>query len=605
MTTITRDENVVALLFVVATVTVLLATPVVADNSDWIPPGNEHDISSFDYAVMWSLDEDVENASTSNATIGEAIAKETDYAYNIPPEHPEKWNDGDINDFKTTRNKSIHPPDTGTSDGTYAKDAYIRIATLTPSATYHESPDSTKQISPQNGNVYTITDYRVDVPEDKRSETRIVEYELVKTGIVETELTTETGDGDRHTRDTHSSKLSYSELNQGTNRLVVRAEISTEISKTVQEKEVESETVCSTDAETGNMTCETQTVEKWVVKNDTTITSTHTVTDRTSVYAYTPTMSVQYRYLLDGSVIAKYTLPEYWTVATTPGGHKIDGPIETYTQRNTEWDTFVNSTATGTSDEYRSPVNPVETHAFPNDNKASFNYNFSSYSHSNIKITAQDGKQFDSPNLPETIDFTVANNSGTDSWTNPQQVTIEGSTGFEHPREEPHEFTVHSVSAGAKTTVTGERLNEPTETNVTTTVIEKNKTSKTATVEISLTENETGTPINTEGQAGYISLAPGDKTLQTGSDGTTTTTVNYTTGTTFVKTSYVSKADFEARNTYAPAQDTTMIRSELMHPIAIFNFIKPLLAYAFMLLIAYYALYSMYPRRLPWPPWKK
>lgn len=601
MITHTR-KNAVALILVIATILTLTVTPtVLADtNTDWEPPENEHNLPPLDHALMWSLDEDPDNASNDTVT-NETLAQSIDYTYNTPQTHPEQWNDGDIKQFSTSRYDSVHPPGTDTSDNGFIKDAYIATAAITPSTIYHETPDSTLHITPQNGNVYTITDYRVDVPHGSQTDDRIVEYSLKNTEITSTQLTPDTGTGDKHTRNKHTSKLSYSNLNSGDTTLTARATIKTRISKVVQENKTRKKETCTTDDD-GNKHCSTKTVSEWVTTTDKTLTSEHTVSNSTSVHAYEPTMTVQYQYLPDGSVVAKYELPKYWTAVTTPGGNTIDSPIDTYTQRDTKWDTLVEENSIGTSEEYRSPVNPVETHAFPSEQQATFRTNFTAYTDSTFTIRSQSGSQKQSPSLPDTINLNVAQGSGT--WTNPKQLTLHASKGFNTPRNEPHTFTIHSVSAGASKTITGQRLKPPTQTNLTVSVIDKNTSRKTATVQLSLTENKTGNPIQTAGNNGFIRFSHSDEKLETNADGIVKTTVNYRTGTTILRGSYNPQVTFETVDPYDSATDTATIRSKISKPTTAFEFVKPLLAYVSILLMAYYAIYSMMPHRLPWPPWK-
>lgn len=578
------------ILFITLLIVLVLTAPILATSHDftWEQPDNKHDLNEDDYNLMWSLDTD-SPVDANTDTLSKAIANETDYAYKTPPTHPETWNSKELTTFDTSKGTSVHPPTINTTDGHVIKDAYVAIPALEHSSILHENADTTKLLTPTDGNVYTITDYRVDIPDDEEDEYKRVTYNYKDSRIKETELTVRNGVGSESHDDSHTSKLEYTNAAEGDTTLTVDVTIAASYTKKVERKQTVKENP------TCIRYCETKTI--YVTTQQYTVDREHTVNRSIDAHAYNPDMTVKYRNQNNGESTAQFSLPKYWTAVELPNGDRINAPIDTYTQRNTAWDSVVDSTATGTSNEYQSPITPVEVHAFPNKNKATIDTNPDSNIKNNIEITDQSGTTRSTPTLPDTIDFTPAN--GNEEYLSPMTIEIRTKQPLTEDSADAA-FDIYGVTPNNKQTVSGTQLNNPIETTLNMTITNVDAQNKTITVDISLFETDTNNPIETANSDGYITVSPTNTTVQTDSNGNASVTIDYDKTQSYIAATYHSKSGFE-ENEHDTAEDKVMIRDPIIDFNGVFGVLWTYFIILAPMITVYYIFHRTAPNIFPWP----
>jgi len=141
-------------------------------------PEPDHGIEEDEFDRLWSgynYDPPSEDASANDY-----LTKSSDYVYAEPPDAPDRWNSGEVNDFfGGTASISQHPPNADLRDGEAIKDAYVSLFGVSRSTRVLFSPQREVLYVPRDGEVRGFTDYRI---EGDNVVDHSVEIEIVETG---------------------------------------------------------------------------------------------------------------------------------------------------------------------------------------------------------------------------------------------------------------------------------------------------------------------------------------------------------------------------------------------------------------------------------------
>lgn len=435
------------------------------------------------YYTLWSGDEDQpasdqrETWSNRSATPLQEIARRTDIPHDSPPKAVEQWNRGDLTNFpQTTANKSIHPPNTTLRNGTFVKDAYTEVFAIQPSTRVRESPSNQPLYVAPNGTVLGTVDYRVErQANDTTGETQVSwtleedhvrEVRLEVDGAVET---TATG--------THTPTLNYSDLSQypgQSHEVTLVAEVSVAV-----QKETKTCTAHGTDGECHDWNV---TVEQ----------STETVTVRDSVDVVEYDLSVsgfKARYPNgDRGLVVYKNLP--WQGYSLSDG-RVQGVWRFYSARNPEWDTLVASTESGDSVS-PSPLQPLQVNAYPSETGAT------AIPRRTVTLLDTYGSTTNPPALPTNVHLQVVKQPYTASYglaTRSQAATHNLSN-----------VTAYGLVRGVTVEAAGSSFVEIpiNESKLALSVL--NESEQSVTVEVHLSDQQTGDPIETAGRYGYVVL---------------------------------------------------------------------------------------------------
>lgn len=241
-------------------------------HAEWTPPPipSGADISSTEYYLMWTLIE--EDPSTSLDSIDEDISEDNflitlggivDTPQSTPTDVAVEWNSETHEEFGSTgTGESLHPPSVGTEDEGMIEDAYIDIASVSPSTYVHSSGDEVTHYGPKSGSLIVATDFRVDFPSGTTSENTRVEYD--NRTVEESDITISSSGidiTDSTTSESGASRITYREVPDNTPVIRVEKEIDVGVTKTESERVcIERETATPTETST-ETTTETTTDE--------------------------------------------------------------------------------------------------------------------------------------------------------------------------------------------------------------------------------------------------------------------------------------------------------------------------------------------------------
>jgi hypothetical protein len=364
---------------VIAIIGVVLATavapPLASANEDkwdgaygnttpsWIPPQAPPgaDIEETEYAQMWAGMENI------NGSIADGLANNDNYSQNdaayviaarqdgtttTPPEAPVEWNSEIESEFNGGGlQTSSYPPGTSTTDGEYVKDAYIRIAEPTPSTRLH-TENGTIHLVRSDGGLLLSSDFRIEGPVDNSPSGVRKSYQLE--GTFQTDVTVRSN-GRNITNQTTDSNgavfVTYEGIRQDQTELTVEKQYGVVYSVTVERY------LCD------NRNC---TSRSWRITDNFETSENVTVTDSIAVERESDHGHIDVR-PGDNSHHVRVRPPEYWSALEVGADQSafVSSEIAFYTTRNTEWDTFVDSTADGVSEPYQHDFTPVQTHATP------------------------------------------------------------------------------------------------------------------------------------------------------------------------------------------------------------------------------------------------
>jgi len=328
------------------------------------PPGTE-ELTPKAYLLMWNgmetIPGDATDAVSGNYSKKEflkVLAARRDSPETTPPQTQVVWNTATESTFpNTSPQNSRFPPGTSRRNEFLIKDAYLRIAQVTPS-THLYSHDSSELLVRRDGGLLTAGDYRVEPPTadlsvDDVSDPDVVdvrvEFELKNTSTSRIRVfeTTPDAQGEKtpitseSTNATGGNYVTYAGLSprapDNTAGVLARQNVSAAFIKTVE-----------------HLRC-----------NDPQ--NTVTVTDSRTVHLNDPQVDIRYRPGPETSYI-EVEDSQGWssiTVGPTSNQSVVSDHYAFYTKRAQAWDTMRVATAGGTSDPKRHPFTPVETHALP------------------------------------------------------------------------------------------------------------------------------------------------------------------------------------------------------------------------------------------------
>jgi hypothetical protein len=173
----------------------------------------------------------------------------------------------------------------------------------------------------------------------------------------------------------------------------------------------------------------------------------------------------------------------------------------------------VTATATG-SNASHSPIHPLQVSAYPIKTGPTV------APADTVSLLNVSGRRQQPPSLPSTVQLDVLEQ--------PYTASHRLVTRFETPNATMADVTISGLVRGTRWHLDPQYFTEVTihRSNLTLTVL--NTTARTATVRVTLRDAESGTPIRTTDTEGYVAVA--GKRVQTGHDGTVTTTIARPTG---------------------------------------------------------------------------
>ncbi|QLH76948.1 hypothetical protein HZS55_06410 [Halosimplex rubrum] len=454
--------------------------------------------------ALWSRDEDISDPVALDALIDDettgrdALALTTDIPFDSPPRGVEQWNRENVGDFPSfDRDTSVHPPGVSLTDRRYVRDAYIEIFTAQPSTRAKLSPDDQPRYVAPTGSLLAVSDYRVRIPEDSVTETERTYWNLTGHDVTETRLLV---DGEEEARNDGNRRPRF-EYDFGDNvgidhTLTVESTITVTVGR-LHERCVPTppDDECS----------------YWITSFENQ-TSEVTVRDSISVTEYyLDIMGFHARYP-DGDLGTVVIKSDPWLGYSLPTGD-VRGVWRFYSARDPTWDTLVSASASGSSRSH-SPVHPLRVFAYPIKTGPTVS------PAEKVELLMVNGGQRQPPTLPGAVDLDVLEEPYTESFSI--------ATRIDTPAQDISDVTAHGLVRGVETSADPRLFEEVAihRSNLSLSVL--NTTATTASVRVSLRDVETDTPIETADREGRIVLA--GKEVQTGRDGTLTTTISRPSG---------------------------------------------------------------------------
>jgi len=471
-------------------------------------PGTEDNgLTENESATLWSRDaddyisqEEYQERYGESRTAMEQLANGTDITFKRPPATAATWTRNDFEDLNAGgSDTSIHPPHASLEDGIYIEDAHATIFAVQPSTRGHlESGETPLYIAP-NGTMRGFVDYRVRVPNGSSSGNRTVEWSLTNHEVDEVRLIND-GTTIVEQEGSHTPALEYQIEDDWSTTLTLEAEIDVRLKKTVR--------IDRGDETDVDVTYQTESLN---------------VTDSIDVEIYDLTAYPYYAEYPNGDAGVAIFQSRPWQgyTLTENGSARVRGVWRFYTARNTNWDTLVQSSRTGSST-VESDAIPVYVHAYP----------------SRIGPRAEpvrDGPEIidtwgtDRPSpvgtLGENINIEIINQS----YTTTYGLAVRAET---LDREDLH---VAGIVRGVNASIVAPDAGSERQlrrSNLSVEVIQQNQSQ--ATLRIELRDNQTGTPIGLGGggrrypigggaRNGYITIA--DQRVETNASGVAIVTV--------------------------------------------------------------------------------
>ncbi|WP_276274192.1 hypothetical protein [Haloarcula litorea] len=471
-------------------------------------PGTEDNgLTENESATLWSRDADdyisqeaYQERYGESRTAMQQLANGTDITFKRPPATAATWTRNDFEDLNAGgSDTSIHPPHASLEDGVYIEDAHATIFAVQPSTRGHlESGETPLYIAP-NGTMRGFVDYRVRVPNGSSSGNRTVEWSLTSHEVDEVRLIND-GTTIVEQEGSHTPALEYKIEDDWSTTLTLEAEIDVRLKKTVR--------IDRGDETDVDVTYQTESLN---------------VTDSIDVEIYDLAAYPYYAEYPNGDAGVAIFQSRPWQgyTLTENGSARVRGVWRFYTARNTNWDTLVQSSRTG-STSVESDAIPVYVHAYP----------------SRIGPRAEpvrDGPEIidtwgtDRPSpvgtLGENINIEIVNQS----YTTTYGLAVRAETV---DREDLH---VAGIVRGVNASIVAPDAGSERQlrrSNLTIEVIHQNQSQ--ATLRIELRDNQTGTPIGLGGggrrypigggaRNGYITIA--DQRVETNASGVAIVTV--------------------------------------------------------------------------------
>nr|WP_242437211.1 hypothetical protein [Halorubrum lacusprofundi] len=453
---------------------------------------------------LWSDDVDNGNLSvddfddanvSSRAEFAHRLARSTDVPFARPPQATSNWNSGDFGDYSPGgRRESVHPTGASLEDGVYIKDAYVSIFATQPSTILHHANGTTQYVAP-DGQVRTISDYRIAVPQDDRNGSQRERWSIDQTQIESVDLS-----ADGRLLDSasgHQATLQYTGLS-GSPQLTVDATITVTLRHVTLDCPDWNSSTAGCDGD-WNRDVETPEASRTVS------TSQRVVVNRLSDIAG---KRVQFEATEDrvGAVVHPNT---EWSTISVDGDVRARSNWWFYTASRAGWQTMVTNTATNTSRAISS-VRPVQTHAFPSRQAPYVPTDLTDDGERPLAIEETWGTEQTGPSLPLNIDLESAS-----PYVNADSIAVTSTTLDESAFRE---VTVHGIVRGQSRTVSLSDQQTVRETNLTLTATNANATH--AVVRATVTETATGAAV-TSGR-----VTAGNQTAALNSSGIATLTLS-------------------------------------------------------------------------------
>jgi len=482
----------------------------VAQASAHPPDETDHGVNDTTFYTLWAGDEDASNRSELRNRVGNSsipmqeLAAGSDIPLDDPPAAVGRWNRGDHGDFPATdASRSIAPPHATMTDGRFVADAYAAVFAVQPSTRARltapdggDDDDSDEQplyVAP-NGTLRGTVDYRVDLPPDDTTGDRRVQWSIHSHSITETRVLV---DGTRETSGagSHTPALSYTALDEyvgASHTLATEADINVTLRKEVRR--------CTAhDPKSGACT-------NWAVRV-THPSETVTVRDAIEVTVYNLTVSGFRTRYPNGDLGLVVYKNRPWLGYTTPGG-SVRGVWRFYAARDSQWDTLVTRTASGTSESH-SPLHPLQVTAYPIETGPTPD------PRANVTLVATYGRERTPSALPPDVQLDVL--------TEPYTASYGIAARVRTPNHDARAVTAHGLVRGVETELRSETVVDVPYRQSNLTLSVQNVSAETVTVRATLRDGTTGAPIATESREGYL-VIEGTR-VNTSADGTVTLTV--------------------------------------------------------------------------------
>lgn len=419
-------------------------------NPDWVPPappsGASDQFSTKGYGYLWNGMEHHELGDNETVPLKDVPqeyeyirrSSYSGYTFAEPFEEPAIWNRNTEATFSGGGSStSIHPPGVSTQSSSDIEDAYIDIAAVSPSTITHEGDGNTVHYVPdEDGELLVASDFREDIPEDEHYTYTKFLYSVSSTSSSRIELSSE---GIDITADTSSSTggstASYYQLPQDDTKIIAKQTFEVTYTETVLDRHcveyaaIDGEKVC---------------VDfHWDVADTNTYSDTITVTDTIDVQTYAPDSTPTIRMVdTPGTTEIQFEIKVEgpWSYMDLDGVGTVKGSHNFFAQRDQEYDTFVQSTDSGTSDEYRSEFTPVQTVAYPARESPTFS-GFATATTSGFAYRVNSSTTVSPPTLDPALGITSPDSGNTQEFTYPETTKLSTELTY-------YEFVLENAQLG-------------------------------------------------------------------------------------------------------------------------------------------------------------
>lgn len=357
--------------------TVTVATP---PNGSEPPPHPSTEPHGFDpnfTSQLWSLDNESNAINASeyrdiygeNRTAIQEVANLSDITYGRPPATAAEWTAADFGDLSPGGpDTSVHPQHANLTDGSVLiSDAHATMFAVHPSTRLHEEANRTPLFIATNGTVRGLVDYRVDLSlpghEVDNSyggpdEWVVIDRSVSSHGVDNVTFTF--GSESWTVAGTKTPAVDYDSTQEFIydEEVTLRANVTgaVNVTRTYWEEQcttVNNSTTCN-DVVTG-------TSQSWLNE---TVTATQTVEN---VELYNLSATVHYTTYPDGDdgvYVATNIKPFHSFVLNESRDARVRSVWRFYTRRDTSWDRLVSTTDSGSTVEW-SPAIPAYVHSHP------------------------------------------------------------------------------------------------------------------------------------------------------------------------------------------------------------------------------------------------
>ena len=442
--------------------------------------GPDYGVNETRFPLLWSEDLDQQNRSSdefedtipSELEFSARLAGSTDVPFEKPIEDVERWNSGDLQDFDPGGEKtSVHPEGAHLEDGLYIRDAHASIAAVQPSTVLHSGNTSTRYITP-DGEVLTIADYRVRVPDDDTSGSVRHHWSIAESTIDTVVLQTEGWvlDADRG----HRSTLEYQGLS-GAQNLTVEATITARLRH---------ETRTCTDYNSTIGSCEGswETEVDYPTEQVTATDSRHAVVTQINDRGG-KRVTFENETTHTGAVIHPGTR---WSAIDVGSDARLRGNWWFYSAGVDGWQTMVSRTETETA-RTNSSVRPAQLHAIPTQKQPDMPSKATDDAEPPLVIEEAWGSEHAGPSLPSEIAIPAVGN-----YTNATSIAVRSEP---LPAATFDDVTVHGIVRGQSETISVTDNGTVRDTTLELTVLETNSSG--TLVQATVTETKTGDPVTT------------------------------------------------------------------------------------------------------------